>query len=55
MAKKDAAKNDDLELNEQDAEAVKGGAHRNVHQKVHQKVHQNVHASRNIHKGPNKT
>ena len=48
MAKKDTDKKDDLELNETDAAAVKGGAHRKVHGEVHAKVH----ATRNIHKGP---
>ena len=39
MAKKDTEKKDDLELNEKDAEAVKGGVHRSVHKNVHASVH----------------
>ena len=41
MAKKDTPKQDDLELNEKDAEAVKGGVMRKVHKpNVARKVHQ---------------
>ncbi len=50
MEKKDTPKQDDLELNEQDAEAVKGGAHRQSHAEVHKNVHATVH--KNVHKGP---
>lgn len=53
MAKKDIEKKDDLELNEKDAAAVKGGVHRNVHKDVHANVHKDVH--KGAHTGPQKT
>ncbi len=40
---REALKNDDLELREKDAEAVKGGVHASVHKQVHKQVHKNVH------------
>jgi len=53
VAKKDIEKKDDLELNEKDAAAVKGGVHRNVHKDVHANVHKDVH--KGAHTGPQKT
>ena len=48
MAKKDSTpKKDDLELNEQDAEAVKGGAHVKSHAASHAASHIKVHGTVN--------
>lgn len=46
------AKKDDLELNEKDAEAVKGGAHRKSHAESHMKVTRKVHGSPGVNRGP---
>lgn len=46
MAKKDTPKKDDLELQEKDAEAVKGGAHRQSHAASHAASHAEVHAEK---------
>ncbi len=40
---KEPLKNDDLELSEKDAEAVRGGVHASVHKNVHKQVHKSVH------------
>ena len=59
MTEKDIEKKDDLELNDEDAEAVKGGAHAASHAashaEVHAKVHGAVHKGPSVHKGPEKT
>lgn len=51
MAKKDTSKKDDLELNQKDAEGVKGGAFRKSHAASHAEVHAKVHRP-NVNKGP---
>jgi hypothetical protein len=55
VAKKDTDKKDDLELNEKDAEAVKGGAHRKSHAASHINVKRAVHGNPSVNKGPQKT
>jgi hypothetical protein len=45
VAKKDTQKKDDLGLNETDAEAVKGGAHRQSHAAAHAEVNRKVRRS----------
>jgi hypothetical protein len=46
VTEKDTPKKDDLELDEKDAEAVKGGAHRQSHAASHAEVHAEKHAER---------
>jgi len=55
VAKKDIEKKDDLELDEKDAAAVKGGVHRNVHKNVHSEVHKSVHKGPGVNRDPHKT
>jgi hypothetical protein len=45
MAKKDIQKKDDLAVNEADAEAVKGGVHRQSHAEAHAEVNRKVRRS----------
>ena len=55
MAKKDIEKKDDLELDEKDAAAVKGGAHRKVHGEAHAEVARKIHKGPGVNKGPQRT
>ena len=45
MAKKDTPKKDDLAVSETDAEAIKGGAHRQSHAEAHAEVKKKVRRS----------